>query len=352
MGKRFTAAVIGGTGYGGGEIIRRLLRHPEVELVRVASIDRVGEPLSSAHPNLEGQTSLVFEDLDAAAAAEGVDAVLLGLPHEVSARKVPEILDRHDVKVVDLSGAFRCQRAADYERWYGVAHPAPERLGAMVYGLPELHREAIRSVGRVANPGCFATTIELGLLPLARRGWLEGPVETVAITGSSGSGAAPSEGTHHPVRSVNIKSYKTFAHPQQPEIVDTLIQAGGRALSLSFVPVSAPLSRGLFATTFVRVPADLTEAALRAAFHEDYDDEPFVRVPTHRLPEVAAVSGSNHAEVGIVVGELEEGGRRVLACISALDNLIKGGAGQAIQNMNLALGIDERASLEDPGSWP
>jgi N-acetyl-gamma-glutamyl-phosphate reductase len=328
-----------------------VLGHPEVELARVASVDRVGEPLASAHPNLEGRTELVFEDLSAVEAAEGMDVVLFGLPHDVSAREIPEVLERHEVKVVDMSGAFRCADAAAYARWYGAPHPRPELLGTFAYGLPELGRERIRAAGRVASPGCFATTIELSLLPLARRGWLGGAVDVVAMTGSSGSGAAPSAGTHHPVRAVNLKSYKTLAHPQQPEIEETLTGAGAERFHLSFVPVSAPLSRGLFATCFARIPARLSEAEVRRAYEDAYGDERFVRIPRRRQPEVAAVAGSNYAEVGWVLGGVQDG-LRTLTALSALDNLVKGGAGQAVQNMNLVLGLEEHLALEDPGSWP
>lgn len=351
LSKRFRAAVVGASGYGGGEVIRRLLRHPEVELIRVASIDHVGQPLASAHPNLEGQSDLVFEDLGPVEAAQGADVVFFGLPHDASARKVPEVLASTDAKVIDLSGAFRTQSAEAYARWYGAAHPHPSRLPDFVYGLSELNRDRIQRTRCVANPGCFATCIELGLLPLAQRGWLEGSIETVAITGSSGSGAAPSVGTHHPVRAQNLKSYKTLGHPQTPEIQETLAGVAGRPLQLSFVPVSAPLSRGLFATSFARVDAGLDESAIRAAFAETYGPERFVRVPQGRLPEVAAVAGSNYAEVGVVLGAEKEG-LRTLTCVSALDNLVKGGAGQAVQNMNILLGLDEALSLEDPGSWP
>lgn len=354
MTKRFKAAVIGGSGYAGGEMIRRLLIHPEVELVRVASIDLVGAPVSAAHPNLSGFTDLRFEDLTPEAAAEGMDIVLLGLPSDVSARMVPNLLSACSAatpKVVDLSGAFRLNDVAAYEKFYGGPHPAPELLDRFVYGLPELNRDRIRRSACLANPGCFATTIELGLLPLARRGWLQGPIETVAMTGSSGSGAAPKVGTHHPVRSVNLKTYKTLVHQHAPEINETLLAAGAAGPQLQLVPVSAPLSRGLFASSFAHVDAQVTPDQIHAAFAETFADEPFVRVPSGRLPEVAAVASSNYAEVGVVCGEVV-GGRRVVTCISALDNLIKGGAGQAIQNLNLLLGLDERLSLEDPGSWP
>ncbi len=350
-GKRLRAAVIGGSGYGGAEMIRRLLLHPDVELVRVASVDFVGEPLAAADPALEGQTDLVFEGISAAEAARGVDVVLLGLPHGVAATKVPELAAVPGLRVVDMSGDFRLRDRTEYERWYGRAHPCPERLGEFVYGLPELHREVIRTARFVASPGCFATTIELALLPLARAGLLEGVVHVQGITGSSGSGAAPSAGTHHPVRAGNLRTYKPLEHQHVPEIEQALRAAGAREPALRFVPVSAPLGRGILATAFVELAEEWTEERLDALYRETYRGEPFVRVPRKRLPEVAAVSGSNHAEVGVAAGPARAG-RRTVTLFGATDNLVKGGAGQAIQNMNLMLGLDERASLADPGPWP
>ncbi len=351
MAKRFKAAVIGGSGYGGGELIRRLLVHPEVELVRVASVDFIGEPLSTVHPNLEGQTDQVFQGLSPEEAAQGMDVVLLGLPHKVSATKMPALMGT-GARIVDLSGDFRLRDAAVYKRYYGAEHPCPEKLdGTFVYGLPELHREAIRNAKYVASPGCFATTIELALLPLAKKGLLRGPVEVVGITGSSGSGIAPSAGTHHPVRAVNLRTYKPLDHQHIPEIVQTLTEAGAQDLSLRFVPVSAPLSRGIFATCFAHVDAGTSAETLHALYTEFYAQEPFVRVPKKRLPEVVAVSGTNHAEVGLQCGDVA-GGLRAVACFSVTDNLIKGGAGQAIQSMNLMLGLDEKTTFEDPGGYP
>jgi LysW-gamma-L-alpha-aminoadipyl-6-phosphate/LysW-L-glutamyl-5-phosphate reductase len=351
MAKRFSAAVIGGSGYGGAELIRRLLHHPEVLLARVASVDFVGEPLGSAHLQLEGATELRFEGIPPAQAAEGMDVVLLGLPHKISAHAMPQLFAT-GARVVDLSGDFRLRSAASYKRFYGVDHPCPDKLdGTFVYGLPELHRRAIQVARYVASPGCFATTVLLGLLPLARRGWLEGAVQTVGITGSSGSGVVPTASTHHPVRAENLKTYKPLDHQHIPEIEETLASAGATRTSVHLVPVSAPLSRGIFATSFVHVDERISAQQIQALYAEAYADEPFVRVPKKRLPEVVAVHGSNFAEVGVQCGPAENG-KRLVACFSATDNLIKGGAGQAIQSMNLMLGLDERMSLEDPGGWP
>jgi N-acetyl-gamma-glutamyl-phosphate/LysW-gamma-L-alpha-aminoadipyl-6-phosphate reductase len=350
--KRFKAAVIGGSGYGGAELIRRLLIHPEVELARVASVDYVGQPLGAAHPSLTGRSGLRFEDLAPAAAATGCDVALLGLPHKVSAQKAPELLAT-GVKIVDMSGDFRLHDAGVYQRFYGAKHPHPELLGSFVYGLPELNRQAIERARAVASPGCFATSVALALLPLARAGLLRGAIHVLGITGSSGSGVVPSAGTHHPVRAVNLKSYKLLEHQHTPEIEETLRAAAREpgAFELRFVPVSAPLSRGILTTAFIEVPASETTESLAALYRGWYANEPFVRFLEDRVPEVAAVSGSNYAELGLTLGEARDG-TRTLAVQSALDNLIKGGAGQAIQNMNLMLGLPETMSLEDSGPWP
>lgn len=350
MAKRFKAAVIGGSGYGGGEMIRRLLLHPEVELVRVASVDYVGEPVGAAHPNLEGLTDLRFENLSATEAVRGCDVALLALPHKVTAAKVAELVPT-GVKIVDMSGDFRLRDAAAYERYYGVAHPHPELLGTFEYGLPELHRDRLRRATRIASPGCFATSMALALLPLARAGLLGGVVHITGITGSSGSGAAPSATTHHPTRAGNLRTYKPLEHQHIPEVVQTLTDGGAKDLHLRFVPVSAPLVRGILTTAYLELPEDLDARRLTSLYDECYRGEPFVRRPARRLPEVAAVANSNHVEVGFVAGPAH-GGRRTITCFCALDNLVKGGAGQAIQNMNLMLGLPETAGLEGAPLYP
>jgi len=255
------------------------------------------------------------------------------------------------VKIVDMSGDFRLRDVGEYKTFYGATHPHPELLGSFVYGLPELNRDAIRGARCVASPGCFATTMELALLPLARAGLLNGVVHVTGITGSSGSGIAPGATTHHPSRSGNLRTYKPLEHQHVPEVVQTLRDGGAREVALRFVPVSAPLVRGILVTAFVELPATVDERQLASIFDEYYATAAFVRRPKKRLPEVVAVAGSNYAEVGFAVGPAF-GERRTVTLFSALDNLIKGGAGQAIQNMNLMLGVDEKASLEDLGSWP
>jgi N-acetyl-gamma-glutamyl-phosphate/LysW-gamma-L-alpha-aminoadipyl-6-phosphate reductase len=357
--KRFRAALYGGSGFAGAELIRRLLIHPHVELVRVCSIDHVGEPLAAAHPHLEGQTNLVFENPNTAAeAAQDADIVLLGLPHAASISVVEALLEG-SARVIDLSGAFRVRDRAAYARFYGGPHPRPDLMEKFVYGLPEANRQKIQGSRFVASPGCFATAIELALLPLARAGVLAHRVEVVGVTGSSGSGVNPTLATHHPTRSQNLRTYKPLEHQHVPEIEAILSEAAGYPVKIHFVPISAPLTRGIFVTAFTRVPSSLDDASLKRLFTDCYLDEPFVRVPKKRLPEVVAVSGSNFAEVSAVLGPVEAPSAksagaesRVVTCFAALDNLIKGGAGQAIQNMNLMLGFAETTALEDIGGYP
>jgi N-acetyl-gamma-glutamyl-phosphate reductase len=352
------AVVVGGTGYGGAELIRLLSGHPKVELARVTSIDRVDEPLEAVHHNLTG-TGLTFENIPPAKAGEGMDVVFLALPHKVSATMAPE-LEGIGVKIIDLSGDYRLRDAAAYADFYGIEHPHPEALdGRWVYGMPELNRESIASARRVASPGCFATTIALGLLPLARAGLLRGNIDTVAATGSSGSGAYAKAGTHHPLRANNLKIYKPLRHQHTPEIEQTWRIAaaqGGHtpSLKLNFVPVSAPLTRGILANSFVTIPGEVDDASIDALMREMYDDRGFVRVlgSGGRHAEVVAVKGSMWVDLSWTLGPVGADGTRRLVVTTALDNLVKGGAGQAVQSMNLMFGWPDRTGIDAPALWP
>ncbi|XXF77138.1 N-acetyl-gamma-glutamyl-phosphate reductase [Myxococcaceae bacterium GXIMD 01537] len=354
MANKVKAVVIGGTGYGGAEILRRLLFHPHVEVIRVTAVDNIGKKVGDVHFNLAGLTDLTFLQMPPAEAVAGADVAFLAMPHKTTAKVVLEIL-ASGVKIVDLSGDFRLRDPAAYAKYYGVEHPAPQHLseGLFTYGMPELNRDAIRKARYLASPGCFATTIALGLLPLARGGKLSGPIHTVAATGSSGSGANPQITTHHPLRAVNLRTYKPLEHQHIPEILQTLRGAGGKEdMSLEFVPVSAPLPRGIFSTSFADVPASTTQEELDGLWKSTYASEPFIRlVGGGRQPEVVGVSGSNYVEVGFTLGPVTGSTRRVV-CFSALDNLVKGGAGQSIQSFNLMMGFDERTTLAEPGLWP
>jgi len=354
---RFRAAVVGGTGYGGAELIRLLLGHPSVALARVTSIDHVNEPLEAVHLNLT-RTGLRFEEIPLSEAAHDMDVVFLGLPHGVSCTLAPE-LERLSAKVIDLSGDFRLKDKDVYAKYYGQEHPYPEQLdGRWIFGLPELYRDQIRRAKRVASPGCFATAIMLGLAPLAQHGLLAGPVQTVAATGSSGSGAYAKPGTHHPLRASNMKIYKPLEHQHTPEIEQILREAivlagNDTRFTLNFVPVSAPLVRGILATSFVRVPASIDDAELTRIFHDDYEDAAFVRIlgSQGRHAEVVAVKGSMWVDLSWALSN-SDGKARQLVVTTALDNLVKGGAGQAVQSMNLMLGLPVGEGIDAPALWP
>jgi LysW-gamma-L-alpha-aminoadipyl-6-phosphate/LysW-L-glutamyl-5-phosphate reductase len=357
-GEKARVAVVGGTGYGGAELCRLLLSHPQVELARVTSIDHVGESLEAVHRNL-WRTGLVFEEIPLADAARGMDVVFLALPHKVSATMAPDLAEI-DATVIDLSGDFRLRDAPAYARFYGGPHPHPEHLGTFVYGLPELEREAIASSRRIASPGCFATTIALGLLPLCHAGLPEGPIATVAATGSSGSGAYAREGTHHPLRASNLKAYKSLEHQHAPEIEQALGDASRRGgheprFSLQFVPVSAPLPRGILANSFVSVPSEIGAEDIERLYRDFYEGASFVRLlgGGAEQAEVVSIKGSMYADVSWTVGDVDPTtGRRQVVVASALDNLVKGGAGQAVQSMNIVLGLPETTGIDAPALWP
>lgn len=355
MSSKIKAVLIGGTGYGGAEILRRLLFHPNVEVARVVAVDNIGKRVGEVHLNLEGLTQLKFEQLAPAEAAAGMDVAFLAMPHKTTAKVAVEIMTAHpNTRIVDLSGDFRLRDVAQYQKFYGADHPAPHLLveGKFTYGMPELNRENIKKARYIASPGCFATTIALGLMPLAKAKKLKGAIHTVAATGSSGSGANPQITTHHPLRANNMRTYKPLEHQHVPEIVQTLEIAGGREMSLEFVPVSAPLPRGIFATSFVDLPAATTAEELDQMWSDCFAREPFIRiVKGSRQPEVIGVAHSNYVEVGYALGPVTGETRRVV-CFSALDNLVKGGAGQAIQAFNVMMGYEEKLTLAEPGLWP
>jgi N-acetyl-gamma-glutamyl-phosphate reductase len=339
-------SVLGGTGYGGAELLRHLLFHPHVEVVKVGAVDHIGQRVADVHQSLFGRTDLKFEEMTPTQAAQDVDLVFLGVPHGVSATLVKEIMAT-TVKIIDLSGDFRLLDPQVYARYYQGQHPHPELLGQFAYGLPECNREAIQNAQYVASPGCFATCIILALLPAARAGMLTNQrVRVVAMTGSSGSGQTPRIGTHHPLRVTNLKAYRPLDHQHMPEIVQVLELAGAANFKLDFVPVSAPLQRGILAVAFIDVDGAFTNNDASGMFAQNYENEAFVRVIQSRLPEVNAVKGSMFVEVG---GHVEDG---TWVSMAALDNLVKGGAGQAVQSMNIMLGCEETLGLAAPPLWP
>ncbi len=346
-------SIIGGAGYGAAELLRHLLVRDDVEILHISSKDYIGQSVSEVHRTLVGYDQLLMEDISPKECARNADIVFMAMPHITTAKVAMELFDL-DVKIIDLSGDFRLQDIKDYIRDYAPEHPCPERLGTFIYGMPELNEEAIKKAKYIASPGCFATGIAMGLLPLADAGLLTGTnIRTVAMTGSSGSGVKPQAGTHHAIRVNNLKAYKALHHQHRAEIVQTLSKAGAANISLDFVPVSAPLARGILAISQLDLPDGFDETAVQKLYEDYYHQHNLVSVmPNGKSPEVVAVSGTARVEVGVDVRIDELTGQRTLCCSSAIDNLIKGGAGQAIQSFNLMTGYPAHFGLDSPGLWP
>lgn len=351
--KKTKVSIIGGSGYLAAELLRHLIVREDVELLRISSKDHIGKNIGQVNRSFWGMSDLVLEDIPPQQCAAGADIVFLAMPHVITAKVAMELFAM-DVRIIDLSGDFRLQKLSDYTRYYADQHPCPERLGTFVYGLPELNAEQIKTAKYVANPGCFATCISTGLLPLAHAGLLNSAtLSVVAMTGSSGSGVHPQAGNHHTVRANNIKTYKAFSHQHTPEIQQTLDAAGASDIRLNFIPVSAPLPRGMMSITQLDLPAGIDAAAIRELFTQYYHDFSLISVlPEGMTPEVVGIKNSARVEIGIDLSDEYHDGGRTLCITSVLDNLIKGGAGQALQNFNLMTNKQNDYELIYPGMWP
>ncbi len=346
-----STAILGASGYGGGELLRWLATHPQVGSIRGTARALAGQPFGSAHPNLNGLVEGRFEeDIPwAGFARAGQPVVFAALPHGELAQRLPELEEAwaraglgERLLLVDLSGDFRLKDAKVFQAAYGGAHPCPEHLERFVYGLPEWNRAALAGARRIASPGCFATALQLALLPL--RGLDLGWLAASAATGSSGSGASPALGTHHPLRAGDFKAYKVLNHQHLAEVRAGMAAMGIRG-RLAFVPQSAPMVRGIFAAVQFALPEGLDQAGLQARAEDVFRDAPLVRLVAES-PRVGAVAGSAFADLAVAA---RDGSGVVLA---AIDNLGKGMAAQAVQSMNLALGLPETLGLRIPGRYP
>lgn len=332
--------IVGGTGYTGAELLRLLVRHPEASLAVITSRGEAGQAVSDVFPHLRGQLDLSFSAPDPGALAE-CDLVFFATPNGTAMRQVPALLAR-DVRVIDLAADFRLRDAALWARWYGMEHACPELLDEAVYGLPELYRDAIRGARLVANPGCYPTAVTLGLLPLLEKGAVDpGWLIADAKSGVSGAGRKAEVGLLMAEVGESFKAYAVQGHRHAPEIMQTLGAASGVDVALTFVPHLLPMSRGIEATLYAR----LRDPALdvEALFARRYANEPFVDVmPAGSHPETRSVRGSNLCRIA----PARQGDSGVVVVQSVIDNLVKGAAGQALQNMNLMLGLDERLGLD------
>jgi len=335
-------AIIGATGYTGVELLRLLLAHPEAEITALTSQKYIGLPIEEVFPSLKGRLSLVCEELNVERISQKADLIFTALPHKRAMEVVPLFYERGK-RIVDLSADFRFKKAGLYEQWYQ-KHQAPELLSISVYGLPELHREEIRKATIVGNPGCYPTGALIGLIPLVKEELIS--LDGIVVDSKSGvSGAGRDVVLESLFCEVNegVKAYKIFSHRHTPEIEQELSEMAQREVKVTFVPHLIPMDRGILTTLYVHLNKKLKTRDLLNLFEESYREEPFIRVYQEgRLPNTKDVRGSNFCDVGIVVSEADE--RAVI--VTAIDNLVKGASGEAIQNMNLMVGYPETMGLD------
>ena len=331
-------AIIGATGYTALELIKLLLRHPEAEITVLTSRSEGNPHVASVHPQLAGRIDLHMADYGPAEIAARADVAFSCLPHGVTATLVPKLLDL-GMKVIDLSADYRLNSPDAYLQWYGEKHGDPDRLGKVVYGLPELFRDQIRKASVVANPGCYPTSAILPLAPLIKLG-LVAPREIIvdSKSGVSGAGRTPKLTTHFPECNESISAYNVGRHRHTPEIEQVLSTASGRAVEVIFTPHLVPMDRGILSTTYSQPLGDMSEEKALATIREFYSSEPFVRVVNH-LPGTKDTTGSNFCDITVRMV------RGRLITISCLDNLIKGASGAAVQNFNLMYGYAETTAL-------
>lgn len=342
-------AVVGSSGYTGGELLRILLHHPRVAVTAVTSEKSAGRPISSLFPHLLNVTDLVCEAFDPSAIAKKANCAFLALPH-VTAQGAAYELRKLGMKVVDLSADYRLSDTALYEKWYEHRHQYPELLNHAVYGLPELHRQEIRKAALIANPGCYPTGAILGLAPLIKNRMIDlASIVVDSKSGVSGAGRSPALAHHFPEVNEGLMAYKIGTHRHTPEIEQEISLLAGEKVTLSFTPHLVPMNRGILSTMYGRLATATDTGRMHALFEEFYKNEPFVRVlPLGEFPNVRNVRGSNFCDIGVYADHRT--GRAVV--VTAIDNLVKGAAGQAVQNMNLMMGFDETEGLKAAGMFP
>ncbi|NPV27034.1 MAG: N-acetyl-gamma-glutamyl-phosphate reductase [Firmicutes bacterium] len=338
-----------GDGYTAEELVRLLCRHPDIELVQVTSIEHIGQEFAQVYPNLARYTKVRCVPLDLPDLVAQCDLIFVALPHGLAVPVVREVV-RQGKKVVDLGADFRFHQADTYEQWYHVEHGAPELLREAVYGLPELYGAKIKTARIVANPGCYPTSAILGLAPALHAGLID--PETIIIdakSGVSGAGRTLALGSHFSECNENVKAYNVGVHRHTPEIEQELSALAGRPVYVSFSPHLIPMTRGMLSTIYGRLIKPVRLEEVHAVYRDFYADKFFIRVlEPGELPQTKRLTGSNHCDIGLVLDQRT--GRLVI--LSAIDNLVKGASGQAIQNMNLMFGYPETQGLEYPGLYP
>lgn len=336
---KIKVGIVGGTGYTGVELLRILAIHPSVELSVITSRGEAGLPVADMFPSLRGYIDLSFSD-PAKSDLASCDLVFFATPNGIAMQQTRELLAA-GVRIIDLAADFRIQDVATWEKWYGMTHACPELLSQAVYGLPEMNREQIKGAQLVANPGCYPTAVQLGFMPLLEAGLID-PQYLIADAKSGVSGAGRKAETHILFAEAgdNFKAYGVAGHRHLPEISQGLTHMAGKSVGLTFVPHLTPLIRGIHATLYGRLNK---EADLQGLFEQRYANERFVDVlPKGAHPETRSVRGSNQCRIAV---HRPQGGDTVVV-LSVIDNLVKGAAGQAVQNMNIMFGFAENTGLE------
>jgi N-acetyl-gamma-glutamyl-phosphate reductase len=338
-----------GDGYTAEELVRLLARHPEAEVMAITSLLNIGRGFDEVFPNLKHYTKVTCESMDLPSFVDRCDAVIVALPHGQAVPVVKEVVAQGK-KVVDLGADFRFKQVDVYESWYNVKHEAPDLLKEAVYGIPELYGDQVRNARIVANPGCFPTSAILGLAPALKAGLLDTRTLIVdAKTGVSGAGRTPGPNNLFCEANENVKAYNVCTHRHSPEIEQVFSWLAGQEAIISFTPHLIPMSRGILSTIYGSLIRSITRDEIQSIYEEFYRDCFFVRVqPAGQLPLTRAVYTSNHCDIGLVIDERTNR----LVVISAIDNLVKGASGQAIQNLNLMFGLPETCGLEAAGLLP
>lgn len=346
--EKITVSIIGGSGYTGGELLRLLLFHPAVEVKQITSERLFGKLATKAHPNLRRWTTLKFSSLSD---LQECNTMFLCLPHGESMQKINEFQNKAK-NLIDLSADFRLHSADAYEKWYKQPHRRPELLSQFVYGIPELHREEMKTTSHISSAGCNATATILGLYPLYKNHLVEGDRTVVEVkVGSSEAGNKATEGSHHPERSGCVRSFMPSGHRHIAEMEQEL--TFGESVKIHFSATSIEMVRGVLATSHVFLKEKRDEKDIWKVYRAEYGDEPFIRIVKdkegyHRYPEPKFLSGTNFCDIGF---ELDTESKR-LVVISAIDNLMKGAAGQAVQAFNIMHGLEETTALQFPGLHP
>lgn len=342
------AAVVGSTGYAGQELVRILMRHPEVEVVSTGSHSYVGKPLKEVYPLYEDISELICENLPLNDLAQKADVIFLALPHGLSSKQVTEeVLDQ--AKVIDLGADFRLKNINVYQEWYNVKHYGQEIIKEAVYGLVELHRDEIKKARLIGNPGCYTTCSILTLAPLVKAGVVD--TNSIVIDAKSGvTGAGRGEKLANLFCEVNesVKAYKVAAHRHTPEIEQELGLLANQDIKLLFTPILVPMNRGILSCCYAKLNQNIDENDVLKLYSDFYKDEYFVRFIGNKSPETRWVKGTNFCDIGV---KIDKRTNRVIA-MGAIDNLVKGAAGQAVQNMNLLFGLDEKTGIDFVTDFP